>query len=462
MSCRQFDLNIEKVLENWSVANAIREIIANAIDEQILSDTEDIQIFQDEMRRWHIRDFGRGLQYIHFTQNENEEKLLHQKLIGKFGVGLKDALATFDRNNISVVIDSKYGHFTIGKSTKYGFDDITTLHVYISEPISTDFIGTDFCLSGCSLKDVCDAKEFFLRFSGLELKECTEYGEVYSKREDKSEIFINGVKVAEEENFLFSYNITSLNSSLKKALNRERTNVGRSAYSDRVRSILMNLKSEDVIDTFIDNLSKMSDGTQCDEMKWIDVQLHAVKLLNSRKDIIYVTPEEIENSSGDTLEIIHNSGKTPIFVPNTVKRKLEGLTDDNDNVISTIRTVLEEYNQSFEYVFIPYDKLNDNEKSIFNLIQPTLNLLNSKMTIENIFISEKLRQESIDEIYDGVYEKQNNRIIILREQLSSKEKFLGTLIHELIHADFGLPDIDRGFESVLTKVIGILASKVIT
>ena len=32
---REFDLNIEKILENWEVYHAIREIIANALDEQI-------------------------------------------------------------------------------------------------------------------------------------------------------------------------------------------------------------------------------------------------------------------------------------------------------------------------------------------------------------------------------------------------------------------------------------------
>ena len=34
---REFDLNIEKILENWEVYHAIREIIANALDEQILT-----------------------------------------------------------------------------------------------------------------------------------------------------------------------------------------------------------------------------------------------------------------------------------------------------------------------------------------------------------------------------------------------------------------------------------------
>lgn len=66
---KKFDLNIEKVLENWEAHHAIREVIANALDEQILSQTKDIQISQDPAGNWHIRDFGRGLRYEHLTQN---------------------------------------------------------------------------------------------------------------------------------------------------------------------------------------------------------------------------------------------------------------------------------------------------------------------------------------------------------------------------------------------------------
>ena len=30
---REFDLNIERVLENWTVPHALREVIANALDD---------------------------------------------------------------------------------------------------------------------------------------------------------------------------------------------------------------------------------------------------------------------------------------------------------------------------------------------------------------------------------------------------------------------------------------------
>ncbi len=70
---------------------------------------------------WHIRDFGRGLRYQHLTENENAEKRKHPEVIGQFGMGLKDALAVFDRRGITVTVQSPHA-------------DVITLHALVSAP----------------------------------------------------------------------------------------------------------------------------------------------------------------------------------------------------------------------------------------------------------------------------------------------------------------------------------------
>src|SRR5262249_29871223 len=152
---RKFDLNIEKVLEDWWPAEALREIIANALDEEALTNTKSVEIFKDKAGDWHVRDYGRGIRHEHLTQNENTEKLSQpDKVIGKFGVGLKDALATFDRNRIKVQLFSKYEDIRLGKAAKHGFGDITTLHALISDASDPQRIGTDVVLSGLREEDV--------------------------------------------------------------------------------------------------------------------------------------------------------------------------------------------------------------------------------------------------------------------------------------------------------------------
>jgi DNA gyrase/topoisomerase IV subunit B len=129
MARRAFDLNVEEVLENWEIEHAVREVIANALDEQVLSNTANIQIAKDSTGNWHIRDFGRGLRIEHFTLNENPEKLAAPSgVIGKFGVGLKDALATFHRRGVNVLVRSQFGTFRTTTEHKHGFDNIITLH----------------------------------------------------------------------------------------------------------------------------------------------------------------------------------------------------------------------------------------------------------------------------------------------------------------------------------------------
>src|SRR5258708_33176780 len=49
---RNFDLNIEKVLEGWETCHGVREIIANALDEQVLTQTKDVEIYRDQDKTW--------------------------------------------------------------------------------------------------------------------------------------------------------------------------------------------------------------------------------------------------------------------------------------------------------------------------------------------------------------------------------------------------------------------------
>lgn len=101
--------------------HALREFIANALDEQVLTQSKEIRIEYEAEGTWRIRDYGRGLQYMHFTQNENQEKLSHPNLIGRFEVGLRDAMATFDRHDVGVEILSRrrniFSFYSVGRKS---------------------------------------------------------------------------------------------------------------------------------------------------------------------------------------------------------------------------------------------------------------------------------------------------------------------------------------------------------
>lgn len=455
---KKFDLNIEKVLEDWDKYHALREIIANALDEKALTKTHEINIFQDKDCLWHIRDFGRGLKYEHLTQNENEEKLRNpDKVIGKFGVGLKDALATLDRKDVHVLIKSKFGEICLGKSTKHGFDDITTLHAFISEPSDPNFVGTEFILRGLTKKDIELAKDFFLIFSDETLLEETYYGQVLKRGKSKARIYINGVRVAEEENFLFSYNITSLTGKMRKALNRERTNVGRIAYTDRVKSILLECKNKEVAELIVTDLKKFETGRCHDELNWLDVSVRACKLLNSLDKVIFLTSFELINAK-EMVDRAISDGFKVVTIPQSVKEKIQGLKDIKGNLIRDLKEFQHEWNDSFEFDFVYFKDLTENEKNIYKHTENIFNLIGGRpITIKKILISNTMRLDGFHEAV-GVWEKSNNRIIIKRSQLKNLQLYAGTLLHEVAHAKSDASDISREFEGELSDLLGIISS----
>ncbi len=459
MHIREFDLNIEKILEDWGVHHAIREVIANAIDEQLLTATDDIKIFKDDEGKWHIRDFGRGVRYEHFTQKEDDEKLSHPHVIGKFGIGLKDALATFDRRGIKVVIKSKHCDITLGKSAKHGFDDVVTIHAYISPPTNPAMVGTEFFLAGVKDADIEKAKDLFWIFSGERVVEETDYGTVLEKRGDIARIYVNGVKVADEESFLFSYNITSLTKKIRQALNRERSNVGRSAYSGRVKSILLSCKTSDVAERLVHDLENYSSGLMHDELRWLDVQEHAVIILNAMEKVVFLTPQELI-SAQDMVDEARASGYRVVTIPDNLRDKVRGQKDVLGKPIRDLEQFYTEYRESFEFVFIDPDKLTVSEKQVFDMTNKIFTLIGGKpRKVKGVKISETIRRE-LGSFFEttGVWEPSTGTIIIRCSQLSNLELYAGTLLHETAHAVSNASDISREFESMLTKYLGRITS----
>lgn len=447
-----FDLNIEQVLENWSVSDALREIIANALDEQILSDTKPINIYKDN-DIWHIRDYGRGIKYDHFTQKENDEKVKSGKLIGKFGVGLKDALAVLFRHGCTVVIESQYNHVEIKMSQKIGFD-IQTLHAEFMDPVNSYMEGTDFAISNISDDDMENARRLFLIFNNLELLESTKYGDVYAcQKEQIPSIYINGVKVAEERNFMFNYNITFINSHIRNALNRERSNVGRTAYTGTVKNILMSCKTDGVIKRLVDDLKSIMRGKNKDETGWVDVAKHASEALNKNNNVVFMTPLQRSELTAQQVEILKESKKEIIMVPDTIFGKIKRNVETFDNVYK-------EYHDSFQYKYVNYEELTQAEQKVFDLRYLIIEHISPKYkTLSNIKISENIRVGVFGGSTEGVYE--GNSIIIKRSVLSSMEKFCGVLTHELCHHQHGYQDNTRAFENDLTNMLGYSIYKLI-
>jgi len=457
MAVRLFDLNIEEVLDNWEVEHALREIIANALDEQVLSRSAEIRIFKDERGFWHIRDFGRGLQIEHFTLNENQEKLRSPSdVIGKFGVGLKDALATFHRRHVDVYIRSSHGVYTLRKAEKHNFDGITTLHVEYRDP-PTDFRGTEFVFRGVTDEDMANAKSLFMKFAGEGIIEDGAYGQILHRKGDWGRVYILGVLASEEPNFLFSYNVTSLTESMRKRLNRERLNVGRTTYAERIKTILKNSKSETVHRLLVAEVRKRATGEQCDEMGWIEISQMALNLMHQQERVVYFTEDELKWRA-NLLDRALSDGYTPVVITEQQKAKLEQQMASGGPEVRTLTRFEEEWNESFQYRFVDPRRLTREERRVYDRTREIIALVGIDGGPE-IRISETMRVTNDDT--SGVWDPSIPAIVVKRSQLWSLVHYAATLLHELGHATSGTEDATRAFEQVLTDYLGRTATAAI-
>lgn len=456
MGNKSFDLNIEQILENWEVQHGIREVIANALDEQILTDTSPVLI-EKRGAIWIIRDYGRGIRYTHLTQNENQEKLASPRVIGRFGIGLKDALATFERHNVRARIRSRFGTIQTIKSAKHGFGDIHTLHAVIEDPEDPSFVGTEVELEGVDDREMEAAKSLFLIFSGGSLLDTTRFGQIISRRAGPGAIYINGVKVAEENNFLFSYNITLLNAAMKKAINRERSHVGRTAYADSVKKILLASSNSDVAHRLSDDISRFQEGTMHDELAWVDVQEHAVRILNAQGKVMMVTAEEAMNFP-DLMDQAREGGTTILTIPENLRAKIADTVDINGNPMLDLARFTETYNDSFSFNFVEPETLSTREREVFNAIPLIIDMYGGlPSNVKSVRISDTMRPDLMSGSQTlGCWDSATASIVIWRNQLQSLPTTAGTLIHEMVHAKTGLSDVTRDFETALTEVIGHL------
>ncbi|MGA8536006.1 MAG: ATP-binding protein [Thermoplasmata archaeon] len=455
-----FDLNIEKILEHWEPRHAVREIIANALDEQLLTETGDIEISKEGDEVWQVRDFGRGLAKEHLTQAENPEKLANPRCIGKFGIGLKDALATLNRRGVKVTIESRHGLMSLAVAPKHGFEDIQTLHVFLEPPRDTNFVGTRFKLECLPDAEVAAARELFLRFSGDQVLEENRVGAILARGDGAARIYVNGVRIAEEERFLFGYDVRSLTKPLRKALNRERSNVGRAAYQDRVKAILLDSKTPEVARKLADDLRGYADGNSHDELSWVDVQEHAVRILAASQRTLFLTADQMAREPA-TVDEARTAGIEIVPIPTTLADRVRDLRDIAGNPIRGLDQFHVELAESFQYKFVQPKDLRPNERRVYARTRAIFDLAGGKpSSVREVAISETMRRDpSSFQDAEGVWDPSARRIIVKRSQLRDLASYSGTLLHEAAHARRGAPDLDRTFETELSRLLGRVVQK---
>ena len=427
---KYYDLNIKKILREWTIANALREIISNAIDESKISKTKE-PVIKKENGKWTITDFGRGIKISNFSQDENKEKLNMENVIGKFGIGLKDAIAVLNRLKIEFIILTKsFKAYPVLKN-KEGFDE-ETIHIAIEENANPLLEGTKFVFENIKDEDIAKAKNNFLIFQDVQNLFKNEFGQIIEKK-SKSKIYVNGMQVSEDDDYTFSYNITKINKKLASKMNRERKSLGRDAYSDSIEKIVSEDMPKEVIDRFIDNEEISGEMTKKSIRKFV------FAAMNKSGKFVFMTKEQIQDLTSAKKEAIENAGKEIKEIKNV----------DNDFIgedgLSGWDTFVEEHNKNFEYEEALEQELTSQEKNSLEKAKKVMKALDSQKEVIPI-----KNHNCIDADIFGVWvEQKPNTLFLQKSILKDWKQTLIALIHEWAHSLHGLEDMTREFENDL-------------
>ncbi len=225
----------------------------------------------------------------------------------------------------------------------------------------------------------------------------------------------------------------------------------RSAYSDRIRSILLACQSESVAQVISNDLQRYQYGDVHDELAWLDVQEHAVRILNAKRKVLFLSSTQaIERP--DIVESARSSGFHILTVPETLAKKIEGITDVAGKPVTAFNEFIRQHNESFQFRWVLPSGLSAIELSTWQHTDRILSFIGGRPTIvRDIRISETMSAgafSATDAL--GLWDPQNSWIIIKRSVLAKLPDYAGTLLHEALHAKYALADVSRDFERHLT------------
>lgn len=407
-----------KYIPNWTVVEALRELIANALDTKSNPSVK----YHKTLGQAVISDQAAGIPRPFWVFGEGN----HGE-IGQFGEGLKLALLVLARENVPVVVS------TIGYDVSPRMQFSTT---YETNVLALDFspngrtAGTEISIN-CTKENFLTAKNLFLeltskKFVSKKLGILAESGMLY----------INGVFVQKMENYLWGYNITT-----KSAANRDRSILDNQLVQEEISKKITSITSVATISRFIDEGQKNQNIAEVGIYMYPErtqkfwqrafINLYGKKAcishsleFDSRATKMGWKPitfpyylANILSESGIKKSTDINKGKAPKSL-----RLTSPLTESEKNTLKIARSISEK-------------------------VVPDVAI--SQVRIVESIHSEGDNQNGLTTL--GLYKK--GIVYISRENLGSIGRATAVLIHERLHGK-GFHDGDVLFEGALTFAIG--------
>jgi hypothetical protein len=205
MSKKTYELAISSnYVHTWTVEDAIREIMQNAIDSATDGFKLEVSYSNGTLT---ITNIGACLSVTDLVLgNSGKDDLT--KYIGTYGEGFKLALIVLLRNDIGVTITTNGQRWTpeFRKSMKF---KINTLHIDV-EKLPVTEVEVSFSLTGIDMDTFKDIRANSLAMSkamgyGIGQTLPTDYGDILLEPNYKGKMFVNGLYVQTDMSFQYGY-----------------------------------------------------------------------------------------------------------------------------------------------------------------------------------------------------------------------------------------------------------------
>ncbi len=344
---------------------------------------------------------------------------------------------------------------------------IKTTQMEVDPAEQIEKAGTLITIEGLKKDDYDKAIVNFLALrEDLQLLAASPKGDVYRNTSGNgAEIFLNGMKIATDEDFLFSYHIKEPNKKLQRSLNRENKNLPRDCYRENIITILksnINNRTQTLIDELIDSRDQYDNG----EWSFIDVK----KLigLNTNRNILWA-----DSSSKNIEKLIYSlygmdTKKYEILALNSLQYR--SMENDDRLKKQTLMHVSEKLKQQrieeeaekikvkeqkprkrFEEEDLPIEDLNPIEREGWDwAMEKARELCGFIRGWEKLYEEYQFVLMEKNHKYVGLCYTDQKIIKLSRGILKDEYSLLNTLVHEICHATTNGRDGTKKFERGLT------------
>lgn len=426
--------------ENWTIQDAIREIIQNGLDTG--TEVTFLHHLEQNGTVWEVRDNGAGMKLSDFIIGRSSKRD-NKSVIGQFGEGLKIGCLVLAREGrqVSIISLGKRYDFSI-KYDEAWQERLLTIDIEDSPPTT----GTSVCIE-CSEEELRKARSLFMQLNPQVILETIGRGSEVAGSEILDSpgcIYVNGLAVTKIE-ALYGYNFVNR----KELVNRDRSVIGRSQINNCIAEALSYTTNMAIITTLLTRAIIKADGSTPAELNvqfypHRNIWLKAIRELCGRKVCL------TSHSPVVDMEAMER-GWTVLTLPWSFHCSLQ-------NILPLADTVSKDTNR-----IVPFSRLTAEQKEFFNKGKRVADEIAGEAGLTPYPVKIFVDKEKKDEARLFNFGSQTGYYLdgiagVCYPTIKEKDlgKFVGTLMHEYTHGNGGHADHTRAFENDLTDVIASL------